>query len=87
MLSVPLRPLPGGPDGAGFGPDDLVSHHRVGKGQRPVQGGDMMGLPLEGEDGVVALVRLVDLGPRILRAETAVVAALSMRHAIWGDGA
>ena len=31
-------------------------------------------------------VRLVDLGPRILRAETAVVAALSMRHAIWGDG-
>ena len=32
-------------------------------------------------------VRLVDLGPRILRAETAVVAALSMRHAIWGDGA
>ncbi len=32
-------------------------------------------------------VRLVDLGPRILRAETAVVAALSMRHAIWGGGA
>ena len=32
-------------------------------------------------------VRLVDLGPRILRAETAVVAALSMRQAIWGDGA
>ncbi|MYE03139.1 MAG: 16S rRNA (uracil(1498)-N(3))-methyltransferase [Alphaproteobacteria bacterium] len=32
-------------------------------------------------------VRLADLGPRILRAETAVVAALSMRHAIWGDGA
>ncbi len=29
-------------------------------------------------------VRLVDLGPRILRAETAVVAALSMRQAIWG---
>ena len=32
-------------------------------------------------------VRLVDLGPRILRAETAVVAALSMRQAIWGDAA
>ena len=32
-------------------------------------------------------VRLVDLGPRILRAETAVVAALSMRQAIWGGGA
>ena len=32
-------------------------------------------------------VRLVDLGPRILRAETAVVAALSMRQAIWGDEA
>ena len=32
-------------------------------------------------------VRLVDLGPRILRAETAVVAALSMRQAIWEDGA
>ena len=31
-------------------------------------------------------VRLVDLGPRILRAETAVVAALSIRQAIWGDG-
>ena len=32
-------------------------------------------------------VRLVSLGPRILRAETAVVAALSMRQAIWGNGA
>ena len=32
-------------------------------------------------------VRLVDLGPRILRAETAVVAALSMRQSIWGSGA
>ena len=32
-------------------------------------------------------VRLVSLGPRILRAETAVVAALSIRQAIWGNGA
>ena len=32
-------------------------------------------------------VRLVSLGPRILRAETAVVAALSMRQAMWRNGA
>ena len=32
-------------------------------------------------------VRLVNLGPRILRAETAVVTALSIRQAIWGNGA
>jgi len=32
-------------------------------------------------------VRPVSLGPRILRAETAVAAALSMRQAIWGSGA
>lgn len=67
-------------------------------GGGPMQAGPAPGGLLLGPEGGFAaaeldalaetgFVRLVDLGPRILRAETAVVAALSMRHAIWGDGA
>lgn len=67
-------------------------------GGGPMQAGPPPGGFLLGPEGGFAaaeldafaetgFVRLVDLGPRILRAETAVVAALSMRHAIWGDGA
>lgn len=67
-------------------------------GGGPMQAGPAPGGLLLGPEGGFAaaeldafaetgFVRLVDLGPRILRAETAVVAALSMRHAIWGDEA
>lgn len=67
-------------------------------GGGPMQAGPAPGGLLLGPEGGFAaaeldafaetgFVRLVDLGPRILRAETAVVAVLSMRHAIWGDGA
>ncbi len=34
-----------------------------------------------------AFVRPVSLGPRILRAETAAIAALAVVQALWGDGA
>ncbi len=64
----------------------------------PMQAGPSPGGLLLGPEGGFAaaeldafietgFVHLVDLGPRILRAETAVVAALSMQQAIWGGGA
>jgi 16S rRNA (uracil1498-N3)-methyltransferase len=33
----------------------------------------------------LAFVKPVTLGPRILRAETAVIAALSLIQGLWGD--
>ena len=67
-------------------------------GGGPMQAGPSPGGLLLGPEGGFAageldalaetgFVRLVNLGPRILRAETAVVAALSIRQAIWGNGA
>ena len=67
-------------------------------GGGPMQDGPPPGGLLLGPEGGFAageldafaetgFVRLVGLGPHILRAETAVVAALSMRQVLWGDGA
>ncbi len=97
-LDVPeIAPLPPLPDLlAGWPAERPLAACHPGGG--PMQAGPAPGGLLLGPEGGFAageldafaetgFVRLVDLGPRILRAETAVVAALSMRQAIWGDGA